>query len=223
MLPGLRDTTKAGRLRRPELVFMLVVPLGWATLLLFHPNPTDNIHAGLHHQATPRLIVHVGSLVCIGLIGAVVRLLVRDLPGRAAQISRVAVMPYVLFYGAGEAILGVATGVLVRHADGVADAERPAAAAAVQAPWDDVLAADVIIGLGAVAWAVAVIAAGVAQRRSGAPLGLVVLVGLSAVALIHTPPSGPSGLASLTAGIAWLGWRQRADHVGAPPSRLAAA
>ena len=57
---------------------MLAVPLGWATLLLFHPNPTNNIHAGLHHEATRWLIVHLGSLVCIGLIGAVLRLLSED-------------------------------------------------------------------------------------------------------------------------------------------------
>jgi hypothetical protein len=60
-------------------------------------------------------------------MSAVLQLLVQDLRGRAAQVSRLAITPYVLFYGAGEAILGVATGVLVRHADNVPIADRPAA------------------------------------------------------------------------------------------------
>lgn len=158
------------------------------------------------------MIVHLGSLVCIGLIGAVFRLLTRGMPGRAAQVSRLAVTPFVLFYGAGEAILGVATGVLVQYADELPAAEQPAAAAAVQALWSNVIAADVIIGLGAVAWAVAVIAAGVAHRLAGAPLGVAILLGASAMAVVQTPPFGPVGLACLTAGIAWLGWRQHASE-----------
>ena len=76
-----------------------------------------------------------------------------------------------------------------------------------QALWNDVIAV-VIIGLGAIAWAVALIAAAVAHRQSGAPVAIAVLLGASTVALIHTPPSGPFGLACLAAGIAWLGWRQ---------------
>lgn len=31
---------------------MLAVPLGWATRLMFHPNPINNIHASVHHEAT---------------------------------------------------------------------------------------------------------------------------------------------------------------------------
>jgi hypothetical protein len=206
---GVMETRQFSRF---ELAFMLAVPLGWAILLLFHPNPTSNIYAGLQGEATTWLIVHLGSLVYIGLLGAVFRLLTRGMPGRAAQLSRLAVTPFVLFYGAGEAILGVATGVLVQHADNVPAAEQAAAAAAVQALWSDVIAADVIIVLGSIAWAVAVIAAGVAHRLAGAPLGVAILLGASAIAVVHTPPFGQVGLACLVAGIAWIGWRQHASE-----------
>ena len=64
---------------------MLAVPLGWATMSMFHPNPTNDIYDGLHHESTRWLVVHLGSLVC--LIGAVLRLLVRDLQGRAARLA----------------------------------------------------------------------------------------------------------------------------------------
>jgi hypothetical protein len=53
------------RFSRPHLAFMVAVPLCWATLLVFHPNPTNDIYAGLHHNATAWLTVHLGSLVCI--------------------------------------------------------------------------------------------------------------------------------------------------------------
>ena len=78
-----------------------------------------------------------------------------------------------------------------------------------------------IIGLGSIAWAVAVIAAGVAHRLAGAPLGVAILLGVSAMAVVHTPPFGQVGLASLTAGIAWLGWRQPASEAReGTPSRV---
>ena len=96
------ETTRFSRL---ELAFMLAVPLGWGTLLLFHPNPTQDIHAGLHHEVTRWLMVHLGTLVGIGLIGAVLRLLTRGPAGTARRRSaRRAVIPFILFYGAGEAI-----------------------------------------------------------------------------------------------------------------------
>ena len=57
-------------------------------------------------ESTTWLIVHFGTLLFIGLMGAAVFVLVRDLSGPAAQVSRVAAGAYVLFYGAGEAILG---------------------------------------------------------------------------------------------------------------------
>ena len=62
------ETTRFSRL---ELAFMLAVPFGWAALLMFHPNPTNNIHAGLHHEATRWLIVHLGSLVCTDNFAAI--------------------------------------------------------------------------------------------------------------------------------------------------------
>jgi hypothetical protein len=205
---------------RPVLVFLLAVPVGWAALLAFHPNPTNDIHAGLHGQSTRWLVVHLGTLVFIGLMGVVLQLLVRGLPGLAASVARWAVLPYVLFYGSGEAIIGVATGVVVRHADGLPESERSAAAGAAQVLWTDLIAADVIIGLGGIAWIVAVVAAGVALRQSGAPLGAAILVGAAAIAVIHTWPFAGVGLGCLAAGITWIGLQPGNQEAG-PAQRTA--
>jgi hypothetical protein len=48
-------------------------------------------------------------------MGFALYLLARDLPGKAATISRLAIGPFVLFYGAWEAVIGLATGALVQR------------------------------------------------------------------------------------------------------------
>lgn len=66
-----------------QLAFLIGVPLAWAVLLLFHPAPDDgDIYGSLRHDASAMVIVHLGTLLFIGLIGAALYLLVRALPGR---------------------------------------------------------------------------------------------------------------------------------------------
>ena len=91
--------------------FFIGVPLAWAVVLIFHPAPDpDHIHGSLQDEVTQWLVVHCLTLIFIGLMGAALYLLMRDLHGTAAKISRIAVGPFILFYGAGEAILGIAVG-----------------------------------------------------------------------------------------------------------------
>ena len=94
---------------------------------------------------TQWLVVHCLTLIFIGLMGAALYLLVRDLPGTAAKINRIAVGPFVLFYGAGEVILGIAVGVLVQYANAESPAERGAAVDAAQLLWDNFLTGDVLL------------------------------------------------------------------------------
>jgi hypothetical protein len=197
------------RLDPARLAFLIGVPLAWAVLLLFHPNPGSDIYDGLRDEVNAWLIVHLGTLAFIGLIGAALYMLVRDLPGTAARISRVAIGPFVLFYGAGEAVLGLATGVLVRHANDVAPSERGPAADAVQALWDDFITGDLLQTIGAVGWVVAVVAAAVAYRRVGSPLAVSILLALSAVTVLHGPPIGPIGLLLFATAVALLARSQR--------------
>jgi hypothetical protein len=110
---------------RAEIGFLIAVPLVWAVVLLFHgaPDP-DDVYGSLQGEASRYLTVHLVSLVLLGLIGAALYLLLRDLPGRAARIGRLAIGPFVVFYVAGDAIAGVATGVLVEHANDLPASER---------------------------------------------------------------------------------------------------
>jgi hypothetical protein len=67
----------------------------------------------------------------------------------------------------------------------------------------------VLLFLGAVAWGVAALAAAVAYHRVGAPLAVSLLLGLSAIVLMHGPPIGPIGLVCFATAIALLARSQR--------------
>src|SRR5688500_11215896 len=54
-----------------------------------------DVYGGLRDEVTTYIIVHVGTLIFIALLGLVLYMLVKDLPGRAA---RVAVIPFVVCY-----------------------------------------------------------------------------------------------------------------------------
>ena len=84
------------QLNRRLLAFLIGVQLAWAVVLIFHPAPDpDHIYGSLQDEATQWLVVHCLTLVFIGLMGAALYMLVRDLPGTAAKISRTAIGPFV--------------------------------------------------------------------------------------------------------------------------------
>ena len=195
-----------------KVVFLIGVPLAWAVLLWFHPSvAADDVYGSLRDQVVTYQIVHIGTLFFIGLIGVVLYLLVRDLPGRAARISRLAIGVFVLFYAAWETVIGLATGALVQHANDVSADERPAVAEAIQSLQENIVVGEMSVAavLGGVAWIVAVIAAAVAYRRVGAPTMVSVLLGLSLVVVSHPPPIGPIGLVCFAGAVGVLVARDR--------------
>jgi hypothetical protein len=200
------------RFTRPMLAFAMGVPLAWAVLLLFHPDvPPDDVYGGLRDEVTTYIIVHVGTLIFIALLGVVLYMLVKDLPGRAARIARLAVIPFVVCYAAWETVIGLAVGALVQHANDSPASDRPAMADAIQSVGDNAIVgeAGVLLSVGALAWAVAVIAAAVAFHGVGAPLMASVLLGLSAIVVSHPPPIGPIGLVCFAGAVALLARSER--------------
>ena len=83
-----------------------------------------DVYAISEDDVTAYQIVHVGTLIFIGLMGAALYLLVRDMPGTAARISRLAIGPFVLLYGAWEAVIGLAIGAMVQHGNDVPAGQR---------------------------------------------------------------------------------------------------
>jgi hypothetical protein len=210
----------SARFTRPTLAFLLGVPIAWAVLLWFHPDvDPDDVYRSLQDDVTAYVVVHVGTLVFIGLMGAALYVLVRDLPGTAARISRLAILPFVVFYAAWEAVIGLGIGALVQHANDSPARQRPAVADAIQSLGANAIVGDagVVVAVGALAWIVAVIAAAVAYRNLGAPTLAWVLLGLSMLVVSHPPPIGPIGLACFAGAVALLARSERASAVAKVP------
>jgi uncharacterized membrane protein len=204
------------------------VPLVWAVVLLFHGNaPRDDIYSGLSDEVARWQVVHVVTLAAIGLMAVAVYLLVRNLEGTAATVARIALVPFVLFYAAWEAVIGLATGALVQQAnDGPAN-EVPALSDGIQALQDNAIVGDpgVLLALGSLGWWTAIIAAAFAYRRAGAPRLAWVLLGLTAIIVAHPPPAGPVGLIFFVVAVVLLARWERAtsEHVSEPVAPVAAA
>jgi len=95
------------RFTRKRLAFAIGVPLAWAVLLWFHPDADPNdVYGSLRDDVTAYQVVHVGTLIFIGLIAVALYLVVRNMPGTAARISRLAIGPFVLSTAPGRRLLG---------------------------------------------------------------------------------------------------------------------
>src|SRR5918999_2201643 len=107
-------------------------PLLWAILVLFHPNPSEaSPYEGINDVVGRWLIVHVGQLILAPLVFLAVWRLLDGLHSTAATISRAALVVWAVFFSAYDTVQGVATGLLVRYADGVAGEEQAAVAGAL--------------------------------------------------------------------------------------------
>jgi hypothetical protein len=190
-----------------EIAFLVGIPLAWAVLLLFHPTGGGEAvtYADVQDQVTAWLVVHIGMMVFVPLMAVAVYLLLRGIAGTAARVSRTALVPFVVVYGAYEVLLGIGAGILVQDVNGLAGSEKAAGAALVNEFTDNVLIRgfSVLSSIGALAFITAMIAAGVALRReAAAPLAVPVLLGLSGFLITaHPPPFGPTGLVLFSAAV----------------------
>jgi hypothetical protein len=183
-----------------ELAFLIGVPLAWAILLLFHPGGAgDEIYLDVQDNVTRFLVVHIGMVIFIPLMAVVVYLLLRGVEGTAAWVSRIALVPFVVFYSAWEVLQGIGVGILVNELKGLPETSEALRTELVQDFADHPLIGPfgVFVSLGSVGLIVAAIAAGVAlHRHAGAPASVAVLLGISGFLITaHPPPYGPMGLA----------------------------
>jgi hypothetical protein len=189
------DLSHGSLLRR---MLLIGTPLAYAVLLLFHPLGEGSIYHGVHEDVVRWQVVHVGQLFFIGLIAAAIYMLLDGLTGLAATISRAALIPFVLFYGAFEAVTGIGTGVLIAYVNDLPESERAIGSAMIDDYFENRIAGNLSMasGLGTLAWLLAMGTAALAYRRAGAPISVIVLLGLAAVVfgISHPPPFGPIGM-----------------------------
>ncbi len=216
-----RSPDTPATLNRPTIAFLVGVPIAWAALLLFHPTGDgDQYYPIVKDQITPWLTVHLGTMLFIPLMAAVVFVLLRGIHGTAARVSRIALPFFVVFYSAFEVLVGIGNGILAHEVNALPAAERAVGSELIQGFNESPFITDpgVFTTTGSVAWLVAAVAAGVALvRRTGAPRTIPVLFGLSAPLIaIHVTPFGPVGLAMFIAAVALFVRHQAVDRAAAP-------
>jgi hypothetical protein len=206
---------------RPELAFLIGVPLLWGILLLFHPGGDGTeIYLDAQDTVTRFLVVHVGMMLFIPLMAAVVYLLLRGVEGTAAWVSRIALVPFVVFYSAWEVFQGIGVGILVNELNGLPQAQPALREDLVQDFAEHPLIGPfgVFGSIGSMGLIVAAIAAGVAlYRHAGAPVSVPVLLGISGLLIaVHPPPYGPTGLALFIVAVVLYVRSQSQARVTAP-------
>ena len=206
-------TVSIGRL----LVF--AGPLLWAVLVLFHPNPGEGTpYEEIKDDVNRWLLVHVGQLILTPLLFVAVWRLLDGLSSAAARVSRAALVVWTAFFSAYDSIQGVATGVLIRHANALAGEEQDGVARAINFLVEDSQLAGGVSAVWVVAaasWAVVAIGAAVALHRAGAGKAAVAAACLSIVFAVHVAPAAIGLAALVVAGV--LVERQRTKSaLGAP-------
>jgi uncharacterized membrane protein YccF (DUF307 family) len=179
--------------------FLFLAVVGYIVLGAIHP---AEINVG--DATTLYLGLHLVQPVLILLLAWGIWLLVKGLPGRAAQIARIAIVPYAIAYSMLDAIAGVALGQVVREANGMSATDVAAVQRLLDGKGTDYIGYGIFIASG-LAWFVMALAAAMAVRTIGG-LGPSVLmtIGAAIFAVGHPFPPGPIGIALFGLGVAWL-------------------
>jgi uncharacterized membrane protein YccF (DUF307 family) len=192
--------------------------VGYLIIGAIHP---ANIEVG--DETTLYLGIHIVQPVFILLLAWGIWLLVKDLPGRAAQVARIAIVPYAIVYAMFDAIAGIALGQVVREANGMSTAD----AAAVQRLLDggaggtDWIGYVLYAGAGLSWFAMAFAAALAVKPIGGLGPTLLMAIGAAIFAIAHPFPTGPIGIALFGLGIAWLELRRETARRPEPQPVLA--
>jgi hypothetical protein len=204
-----------------ELAFLIGVPLAWGILLLFHPGGSgDEIYLDVQDNVTRFLVVHIGMMLFIPLMAVVVYLLLRGVEGTAAWVSRIALVPFVVFYSAWEVLQGIGVGILVNELKGLPQAQPGLREDLVQEFAEHPLIGPfgVFGSIGSMGLIIAAIAAGVAlYRHAGAPVSVPILLAISGLLItVHPPPYGPTGLALFILAVVLYVRSQSGERAPAP-------
>jgi uncharacterized membrane protein YccF (DUF307 family) len=187
--------------------FLFLAVAGYVVLGAVHP---ANIEVG--DETTLYLGLHLVQPVLILLLAWGIWLLVKGLPGRAAQVARVAIVPYAIAYSMLDAIAGVALGQVVREANGMSAGD----AAAVQRLLDggnggtDYIGIVIFVASGLTWFAMAFAAALAVKQIGGLGPTLLMAIGAAIFAVGHPFPPGPIGIALFGLGVAWLELKREA-------------
>src|SRR5262245_36546783 len=126
-------------------------PLGLIAFGLVHPMSDPEVG----DDANFFLLLHLILPILIGLMGYALWILVEGLPGLAAKVARVAVVPFVIAYTAFESIIGTAKGIIIVESSDYSEDDQ----AMIQQVFDgDHWAGYLVYIAGGLSWLVAAVA-----------------------------------------------------------------
>jgi hypothetical protein len=195
---------------------VLAAPLVWVVVAFLHP--TAEPYEGIADEANRWIFVHVMQLVLTPFLAAGVWLLMDGIQSVAASVTRAVLAFWMVFFSAFDAVAGIATGVLTRHANSLAGSEKEGVVTAIDFLWDDsrLTGGFSVLGiLGQGSWIVLAIAATVALYRAGFHR---LLVGATLVSVLFAGHAGPIAAVGLVAFFGALLLRFRAPGALAAPS-----
>jgi uncharacterized membrane protein YccF (DUF307 family) len=191
----------------------LVAVVGYIIIGAIHP---AEIEVG--DETTLYIGIHLVQPFFILLLAWGTWLLVKDLPGRAAQVARIAIVPYAIAYSMFDAIAGVALGGIVRMANDASAAEGAVVQRLMDTGTDYV--GMVLFVASDLSWFVMALAAAIAVK----PIGgrgptLLMAIGAAIFAIAHPFPPGPIGITLFGLGLLWLEIRR--EHAPATEAQPA--
>jgi len=162
------------------------------------PHSAIEVYARYRDHAALWITLHVAQLLLILLLAVAIYWLTEGLTSTPARVSRVALLPYLVFYSAFAAITGVSKGLVAHYGSQLPPARQAVLPGVIGtldlSPQHPVPFTIALIG--ALSWAVAV-AGAVALRQAGAPWTATIPLGLAGVigAIGDGPPYGPVAMA----------------------------
>lgn len=169
------------------------------------------------------IVLHVLLIPLFALMGYAIYLLIRDVNSPAATICRYATIVYISFAIGYDALVGLASGILVSNASTLSNAQQSVLQEAMHQFYSNpaitvsgyILVVSGIVSICSAAWAL---------YHAGVPLlPVIVLLGTILTAYSHAMPFGPLGSAFFFIAALWieLVWRKspgREDHVANTPA-----
>ncbi len=148
--------------RLAQRLVLLGAPLALAVLEVFHPRKEDLV--GAIGEADWFFWFHMIQLPLVGLVAVAAFLLTEGLTGPLVTVSRWSVGVFAVFFSAYDAAAGIATGYVLRNAQGLpAESQTAIFEAAHDMPGPSLIFLLSVVGSGA--WTVAMVTA---AWRSGA-------------------------------------------------------
>lgn len=176
-------------------------PGGLVVAAALHPAPGGEGTAALMGATGLWVGIHVVQVLLVAGLGVTVRRMLADVDSRAARIARGATVPFIAFYAAFDALVGLGSGIVAQRAADLTGAARQAVLGTGDALFAHPVS-ELLATVGVLAWLTATLGAAWALRRTEPPAvraGLVaagVLFGLTHVGMLGAVGAGALLLAA---------------------------